>query len=236
MQHSGPRKIISDLQHIGDCTANNLSNQEISNILCSILKNDILNVKELMDVLIELKNYHKATATHCIRVGIVAGAISLKLGFESKDVTNFIISGLLHDVGKMRIPLEIINKKGKLTTEEFNMIRTHPLHSHNMICNMSCVNPSILDGVLNHHEKKDGSGYPHKLKSDCVSCFAQLVSVADIFDAITSERSYRTRAPANYAALCIINDVGKLDKNIVKDALGCIKKLSSELISVDLNF
>jgi HD-GYP domain-containing protein (c-di-GMP phosphodiesterase class II) len=101
------------------------------------------------------------------------------------------LAGLLHDLGKMGIPNKILNKPGKLTDEEFTTIKSHPEIGANILMDNPLVSPMVLDVVLHHHEKVDGSGYPHRLTGETISLFAKMGAVCDVYDAITSNRPYK---------------------------------------------
>ncbi len=101
------------------------------------------------------------------------------------------MSGLLHDLGKALMPMDVLNKPGKLTDEEFRIIKRHPEEGHRALLEGGTVGAVPLDVVLHHHEKVDGSGYPHRLTSEQISVFAKMGAVCDVYDAITSNRPYR---------------------------------------------
>jgi HD-GYP domain-containing protein (c-di-GMP phosphodiesterase class II) len=101
------------------------------------------------------------------------------------------IAGLLHDLGKALIPMTVLNKPGKLTDAEFQIVKSHPLEGYRMLQDGNQVHPVALDVCLHHHEKMDGSGYPDQLKGDAISLFARMGAVCDVYDAITSNRPYK---------------------------------------------
>jgi HD-GYP domain-containing protein (c-di-GMP phosphodiesterase class II) len=101
------------------------------------------------------------------------------------------MAGLLHDIGKMAVPNEVLNKLGKLTDSEFELIRGHPEAGGKILLDCQQVGALVLDVCLHHHEKVDGSGYPHKLKGGQISLFAKMGAVCDVYDAITSNRPYK---------------------------------------------
>ena len=104
---------------------------------------------------------------------------------------------MLHDVGKVAIPVEILNKPGKLTTEEFEIVKVHPLRGWEILQSDPNVDDIVRDVCRHHHEKMDGSGYPDKLAGEAVSLYAQMAAVCDVYDALTSDCSYRKAfAPA----------------------------------------
>jgi HD-GYP domain-containing protein (c-di-GMP phosphodiesterase class II) len=102
------------------------------------------------------------------------------------------MAGLLHDLGKVAMPPEVLNKPGKLTEAEFDIIKTHPTEGYKMLKASPGVDAVSLDVVLHHHEKMDGSGYPEQLKGDAISLYAKMGAVCDVYDAITSNRPYKS--------------------------------------------
>ena len=101
------------------------------------------------------------------------------------------MAGLLHDLGKAAIPLAVLNKPGKLTEEEFELVKSHPIEGHRMLLEGSGVQASVLDAVLHHHEKMDGTGYPNQLGDEEISVVSRMAAICDVYDAITSDRPYK---------------------------------------------
>jgi len=98
---------------------------------------------------------------------------------------------MLHDVGKALMPMDVLNKPGKLTNEEFTIIKNHPVEGHRLLVEGNTTRQIPLDVCLHHHEKVDGSGYPHRLKGDEITLFSKMGAVCDVYDAITSNRPYK---------------------------------------------
>ncbi len=138
-----------------------------------------------------LKTSDDYTYMHSVAVCGLMIALARKLGLNDAQTREAGMAGLLHDVGKMAIPLEVLNKPGKLTDEEFALVKSHPLAGHEMLTGGKGVGEIALDVSLHHHEKIDGSGYPHKLAGDNISLYAKMGAVCDVYDAITSERPYK---------------------------------------------
>lgn len=120
---------------------------------------------------------------------MVALARQLKLSDEQTRVAG--MAGLMHDLGKAVIPLSVLNKPGKLTDEEFAVVRNHPLRGYEMLKAGGVVDEAVMDACLHHHEKIDGSGYPHRLQANQLSLLARMTAVCDVYDAITSNRPYK---------------------------------------------
>jgi HD-GYP domain-containing protein (c-di-GMP phosphodiesterase class II) len=130
------------------------------------------------------------TCGHSLRVGYYATTLGRLLNLPEIELQMLQWSALLHDVGKIGIRDEVLNKKGKLTPEEFQHIQEHPVKSHRVVQQVPQLSDA-LDGVLHHHERYDGSGYPSGLKGEEIPLQARIIQIADVFDALTSSRSYR---------------------------------------------
>jgi HD-GYP domain-containing protein (c-di-GMP phosphodiesterase class II) len=118
-------------------------------------------------------------------------SLARQLKLDEKQIREAGMAGLLHDLGKAMIPMEILNKPGKLTDEEFDLIKSHPAEGHRLLVEGGTVGEIPLDVCLHHHEKVDGRGYPHQLKDEQISIFAKMGAVCDVYDAITSNRPYK---------------------------------------------
>ena len=141
--------------------------------------------------LARLKTADDYTYMHSVAVCALMIALAGKLGFQEAQTREAGMSGLLHDLGKALIPMEVLNKPGKLTDEEFRIVKGHPGEGHRLLVEGGTANPVPLDVVLHHHEKVDGSGYPHGLTGEQISVFAKMGAVCDVYDAITSNRPYK---------------------------------------------
>ena len=140
--------------------------------------------------LARLKNHDDYTYMHSVAVCGLMIALALQLEMDEETVRLCGLAGLLHDIGKMDIPMSIINKPGKLTDDEFTLVRNHPQAGHAMLSRAKDIHPMVLAVCLHHHEKISGNGYPHQLAGDQISIYARMGAICDVYDAITSERSY----------------------------------------------
>ena len=134
------------------------------------------------------------TSGHSKRVAEYARMLSKRMGMSEEEQDEIYRAGLLHDIGKIRIPVEIINKAGKLTDEEYNIIKIHPVTSYNILRGIAGSN-LIAIAAKYHHERYDGRGYPNGLSGDTIPLAARILAVADTYDAMTSNRSYRKALP-----------------------------------------
>ena len=140
--------------------------------------------------LTRMKNKDNYTYLHSVAVCALMIALGKQLKYTG-DLQSLGMAGLLHDVGKMAIPEDVLNKPGKLTDEEFNIIKAHPLRGWEMLKESFDVDEIALDVCLHHHEKVDGRGYPDGLAGDAISLVAKMGAVCDVYDAITSDRCYK---------------------------------------------
>ncbi len=141
--------------------------------------------------LARLKTSDDYTYMHCVAVCALMVALGRQLNLPDDDVREAGLAGLVHDLGKSVMPMDVLNKPGKLTAEEFAIIRRHPEEGHRMLLEAKGVGEVPLDVCLHHHEKISGNGYPHGLKGDDISVFARMGAVCDVYDAITSNRPYK---------------------------------------------
>ncbi len=139
-----------------------------------------------------LKNRDEYTEMHSINVCILSLLFGRHLGLEVKELRLLGYGALLHDIGKMRVPLELLNKVDRLSDEEMAQIKLHPVHGRTILHEHVAVPEVVLEIAHSHHERVDGSGYPRGLKGGSISREAMIVSVVDVYDAITSDRVYHT--------------------------------------------
>lgn len=141
--------------------------------------------------LARLKTQDDYTYMHSVAVCALMVALGRELGFDEEQCRAAGAAGLLHDVGKALMPLEILNKPGKLTDQEFDVMRSHPVRGHEILLEARGTSPEAMDVCLHHHERVDGGGYPHKLTSDKLDQLVRMGSICDVYDAITSDRPYK---------------------------------------------
>ena len=141
--------------------------------------------------LARLKTADDYTYMHSVAVCAMMVALAKQIGLTEEHTRSAGMAGLLHDLGKAAIPLAVLNKPGKLTDDEFEVIKSHPVEGYNMLKEGGSVEDSVLDACLHHHEKIDGSGYPDKLKGEEITLIARMTAICDVYDAITSDRPYK---------------------------------------------
>jgi putative nucleotidyltransferase with HDIG domain len=163
-----------------------------------------------------VRKHHGQTYQHCLLVTGVAVAFGKHLGFSSADRRKLAMAGLLHDVGKAKIPVAILEKAGPLDANEFEVMKQHPVLGYEALENVPGLTADMLDMVIHHHEYLDGSGYPHGLQADKLSDFVRLMTVADIFGALIERRSYRAPVSGEVAYRMLESMGQKLDQHILR--------------------
>ncbi|UTA47345.1 HD-GYP domain-containing protein [Simiduia sp. 21SJ11W-1] len=141
--------------------------------------------------LARLKNADEYTYMHSVAVCALMIALARELGLDDAQVQQAGLAGLLHDMGKALIPMEVLNKPGRLTDEEFVIVKAHPEKGHALLQEAGTASAAVMDACLHHHEKVDGSGYPHGLANDDITLLSKMTAVCDVYDAITSNRPYK---------------------------------------------
>ncbi|CAN7330276.1 HD-GYP domain-containing protein [Pseudomonas sp. LjRoot71] len=155
------------------------------------ISDSVLRHPNALISLARLKNADEYTYMHSVAVCALMIALARQLGLNEGQVREAGLAGLLHDIGKMAIPNAVLNKPGKLTDSEFATVRDHPEAGSRMLIESKQVSALVLDVCLHHHEKMDGSGYPHRLEGEQISLYARMGAVCDVYDAITSNRPYK---------------------------------------------
>lgn len=166
----------------------------------------------------------KYTNGHSTRVAEYTAMLTRELGYDEETVEKYYNIGLLHDIGKIGIPPEVLNKPGKLTDQEFNIIKSHSAQGYKVLKDISIM-PELAIGAGAHHERPDGKGYPKGLKGDEIPRVAQIIAVADTFDAMYSDRPYRKRMNFD-KAVSIIKEVAgtQLQSDVVDAFLRLVEK------------
>lgn len=168
-----------------------LNSEEALPIVEEISNSVIRNPGALIS-LARLKDKDDYTYMHSVAVCALMVSLGKQLNLDDEQIRQAGLAGLLHDVGKMMIPPEVLNKPGKLTDAEFAMVKNHPSEGHKLLLGGIGINDISLDVCLHHHEKVDGSGYPEQLADKQISLFAKMSAVCDVYDAITSNRPYKS--------------------------------------------
>lgn len=170
--------------------------------------------------LTDLRSYDDYTYAHSVNVAVYCGVIGMGLGLDEKDLGCLVMAALLHDLGKLQIPEEILNKPERLTPEEYFVMKSHARLSYEIISERWDISARIKEAVLHHHENVDGSGYPDGLEGSEQTLFTKILHVADVYDALTSKRPYKEAYAPYEATEYLMGGCGILfDKEIVETLL-----------------
>jgi HD-GYP domain-containing protein (c-di-GMP phosphodiesterase class II) len=180
---------------------------EINKVVGSFVES-VSSSNEAIINLLDLKEFDDYTYTHSINVSILSIMVAKKLNYNEEGLKTIGVSAFLHDIGKTLVPMEILNKPSKLSDEEFEIMKKHPVYSYEIIKSYSSYAPVIQKSVLMHHEKVNGKGYPFGLRGEQLGEIPQIISIADVFDAITSKRQYKQAQPFWYALIEITKQIG----------------------------
>ncbi len=205
-------KNISEPDEITDAV------ESLSTDLCDFINSSVsLGVN-----LAKLKISDEYTYKHSVDVGTISAVIAADMDYDETFVHNVAIAGILHDLGKEKIPKEILNKTSRLDSREFNIMKMHPVYSYQIMREAKDIPEEIRQGMLNHHENKDGTGYPRKLMDKDIGDMAKIITIADVFDALVTERSYKKAKTAAEAIEIMFTMSSKFDFEIFKAFLDII--------------
>ena len=191
------------------------TNSIASDLMRAIQENDAIAVD--IDA---LKVSDEYTFKHSVDVATMAMVVGRKHGLTDKQIYEIGISGLLHDVGKSKIPNEVLNKKDRLTDEEFSIMKQHSLFGYRILEGKNDISESVRLGVLQHHEKINGRGYPMGVPEERISPYARILSVVDIYDALVTERPYKKAFSKRDAVEMIMAMTDELDISAINSFIG----------------
>ncbi len=174
-----------------------------------------------------IKNYDEYTFNHSVNVSIYSLAMGKRLGFSKKTLTELGITALLHDIGKSKVPREVLNKPASLNEEEWGMMKKHPLMGVEIVLNLKQlgeINPRMVVGIFDHHLKSDLSGYPKLFRKKEVSLFGRIIQIADSYDAMTTPRIYKKTpyTPEQALALLLRERTVHFDPLLLKIFIGLV--------------
>lgn len=189
--------------------------QLIKELSGSIFK-EIDQSSSIIECLNEIKSADEYTYTHCVNVAFYSMLTAKWMNLPEETIKEIVQAALLHDIGKTKIPCNILNKKGKLTTEEFELMKEHPRFGYEMLKDVEEIGDDILKAVLQHHERIDGSGYPNQLKAEEISLYTKIITVADVFDAMTQDRVYKKKvSPFESFQMFLTTGIGIYDTKVL---------------------
>ena len=191
----------------------------------------------------KMRDQNEYTAEHCLNVCILSVAFGRHLGMDEPELQRLGLCGILHDVGKMKIPESILDKPSALTTKEWKQMRAHTVHGRNLLMSSSGSDNSTVDVAYSHHERVDGTGYPRKLKAAAISVYARIIAIVDAFDAMTADRCYAPSITSTEALKIIFKDKGShFDSRLAQEFIkcvglyppGCIVELMNGMVAIVL--
>lgn len=202
-----------------------ISVEQVEPVISSVSKSMDDHPAVFMSVT-RLKSKDEVTFLHSISVSALMILFSRHLGLKEELVQALGTAGLLHDVGKLEIPLEVLNKEGRLNDDEIQLIRDHPEKGHAILSRQEGMSEIVLDVCLNHHERIDGKGYPRRLSHGQISLHARLAAICDVYDAVTSVRPYKAPWSAKEALTWMLANEGHFDRRLVKKFALCLSVAS----------
>lgn len=213
------KRITSLIRYSFDNLRINPNSVELVKNLNLVVKDIKTNIKlniHVLNHLTEIDEVDDYLYRHSVNVGVISHFMGQWLRLSDEDLDKLIMAGLLHDIGKLKIPDEILHKPSKLTNDEFEIVKKHSAFSYTYLENIGFNDISILSAVIHHHEKEDGKGYPMGLMGKDIPLFSKIIAIADIFDAMTSTRVYRKKElPFNVLEMLLNNNFGMLDTKLV---------------------
>lgn len=187
--------------------------EDMSESIHSIVGKNEFIVRYLNDI----RNADEYTYTHSIDVAFYSMLLARWMGLSEYEVGDIIKAALLHDIGKIKVPFDILNKTGQLTPEEYSEMKKHSQYGYDIVKGYLNLDKKIKDAILMHHERINGSGYPFGYKADEICIYAKILSVADVFDAMTTDRIYRKRVtPFETFKMFITGGVVLFDPKILR--------------------
>ena len=198
---------------------NSLKSMEIDKVIffANEIMNSLMKATDIMLDMGDLREYHEDTYEHSVNVCILATTCGIGLGLSNDELKELSAAALLHDIGKTQISKDILDKKGKLTQSERDIINNHTRLGYELLYNNHSISSRIRSGVLSHHENFDGTGYPNNRANYDIPLYARIIRVADVYDAMTQKRAYKDKITPNNVIEHLMSNCGTLfDIDIVR--------------------
>lgn len=214
--------------------------EEITRIADEIVE-ELLGQKNILINLVDIKSMDNYTYEHSINVTVLALILGLELKYDKKRLLDLAIGAMLHDIGKIFMPKEILLKNDRLTDKEYGIVKQHPVDGYEYVKDSYDLSILSRNIILQHHEKVDGTGYPFGIKGDKTHDYVKIVSIADVYDALTSDRPYRRAMPPGEAMEYLMgsadrhfdfNMVKAFVKKIIPYPVGTLVKLSNGYVAL----
>jgi putative nucleotidyltransferase with HDIG domain len=176
------------------------------------LKENMSDINALINDIVLHGSGADSIYRHSVNVALLSNLLGRWIGLPENKINLLTYSALLHDIGKIKIDPNILNSKTSLSEKDYITVKSHPLTGYNIVKEINFLDSSVAQGILLHHERLDGSGYPFRLKNDAISLFGKIIAIADVFDDINSNRSYRKKSlPFESLQIIRSESFGKLD-------------------------
>jgi HD-GYP domain len=188
---------IAEVHTIHDMVLNDkeqLSNNQIQSLIMPNISELCIN-NSFLNVILELRKKDHYTYRHCVGVAVISFLLGKWLGLKEAELRDLAIAGLMHDIGKIKIPDSILNKASRLSADEYAVMKLHTHFGYEMIRHLPEMTEQQALVALQHHEREDGSGYPFGISGEDIAPFSKIVAVADVFHTMISERVYKKPAP-----------------------------------------
>lgn len=195
-------------------------------VVVNKMVDNILDSPEAVCELLSIRSHDYYTYTHSVNVAALSVGLGIAIGLKRDELEKLAIGTMLHDLGKSIIPHEILNKQGKLTDDEFRIMKTHVGESERLLREQKDVPEESFIAVLQHHEKLTGNGYPAGLKGDEIKLFGRISAIADCYDAMTTQRSYKPAFTPFHALSIIVNETGHYDADLLAVFIKMLGKFS----------
>lgn len=196
---------------------------------------EIMGSTNILNQIKLLRQKDEYTMKHSVSVSVIAVKLGESMGLKEPALRSLAKAALLHDIGKARVPMELITKPARLTSQEFKEVQQHPLYGFKIAQEMQLPDLEVFTAILQHHEKFDGSGYPFRVLGRKLHIYSRIIAVADVFDALTSDRPYRKAMPLFDALDEVVNNsTGHLDPAITRRlATYVMNVLPGEVVSLN---
>lgn len=181
--------------------------KKLGSVIDEIIE-QLVGTSNIMVNLSDIRSTDEYTFAHSVNVAVLAVTTALSMGFPRPELQKIGVGAMLHDLGKIKVPLEILNKQGKLTPEEFSEIKKHPIYGYEMVKSKDIMDASSSMVIYQHHERMNGKGYPEGSNGEGVHTFAKICAVVDVYDALVADRPYRKALP-QYKAFDILEAGGE---------------------------
>lgn len=214
--YNAAKTIVQDAMN--DVRMGQAINMEAVNQVITEMTDSVFRNPDALTSLSRLKRYDEYTFYHSVNTSLLAMSLGRNLGFDHSTLHQIGVGTLLHDIGKTKIPIEILNKPGRFEDHEMEIMKQHVMHGAEILSGTTGLDDVYLKPTLEHHERVDGSGYPHHRSKGEISQFGLIAAVVDIYDAITSDRCYHKAKPPHEALqfLYVISQKGHLDHALVQ--------------------